>query len=190
MVMDTRAWYTAFVALIAVQRLFEMRLARRNTRALLARHGVEAGRAHFPLMVALHVAFLVACPAEVWLLARPFVGWIGWPALALCLAAQGLRSWAIRALGNRWTVRVIAVPGTLSVTRGPYSYIRHPNYVAVIVEIATIPLVHTAWITAVVFSALNGLLLARRIKVEEALLRQVGGYGDGLDHVPRFVPRG
>ncbi len=179
-----------FVAAVGAQRLLEVRVSARHARALLARHGVEAGRAHLPAMIALHVLLLCAAPLEAWLLARPFRPLLAIPALAAFAAAQALRYWAIRTLGERWTIRVIYVPGTLPVVKGPYAFIRHPNYVAVVVEVLAIPLVHSAFLTAIVFSALNALLLAERIRVEERLMRQVGSYGAALDGRPRFVPRG
>ncbi len=177
------------MGLVALQRLFELRLANRNAAALLKRHAVEAGKAHYPLMVALHTLFLAACVAEVWLLSRPLFAWLAVPGLVVFVAAQALRYWAIRSLGDRWTTRVLFVPGTLEVVRGPYRHVRHPNYVAVISEIAAIPLVHTAWLTAIVFSLANSLLLAERIRVEEQLIREVSGYKGAHDGKPRFVPR-
>lgn len=183
-------FFFGFVLFVAVQRLLEVRLSSRNARALLARHGVEAGRAHLPVMFALHVLFLAAAPLEAWWFSRAFRPWLAIPALAVFAAAQALRYWAIRTLGERWTVRVIYVTGTLPVVKGPYAYVRHPNYVAVIAEIAAIPLVHSAFLTAIVFSAANGILLAQRIRVEERLLRRIGSYGSALDRTPRFLPRG
>jgi methyltransferase len=185
---DSRLWWTFLVLLVAVQRLAELRLSSRNARRLLARGGVEAGRGHMPLLVALHVGFLTACPLEVWGLDRPLRWWLAAPALVVLILAQVLRIRAIRALGERWSVRVIVVPGAAPVESGPYRHIRHPNYLAVILEIASIPLIHGAWIAAAVFSALNGAALALRIHVEERLLRQVGSPSAALDARPRFVP--
>lgn len=126
-------------------------------------------------MVVLHALFLLSCVAEVWLARRPFIPWLGVFALALLCAAQGLRYWAIRTLGERWTTRVLYVPGAPPVARGPYRFLRHPNYVAVAVEFAALPLVHTAYATALAFSALDALLLALRIRAEDALIAELRG---------------
>jgi methyltransferase len=128
-------------------------------------------------MVALHAAFLAACPLEVWLLRRPFPGLLG-PIMAMLLvAATLLRYWAIATLGERWTTRVICLRGAPPETGGPYRWMRHPNYSAVVVEMAALPLLHGAWLTAVFFSGANLLLLRRRIAVEEEALRRYGSPG-------------
>jgi methyltransferase len=158
------------VIFIAVQRLGELRLAKRHLRQALAAGGYEVGAGHYPVMVALHTAFLLVCIAEVWLFHRPFVRPLAWVAFGFLLAAQMLRIWAIRTLGERWTTRIVIRPGLPLVTGGPYRFLRHPNYVAVIVEIVALPLVHTAWLTSLVFSLLNGALLRVRIRTEEAAL--------------------
>jgi methyltransferase len=106
---------------------------------------------------------------------RPFLPWLGWPMVILVLAAQALRWWCVTTLGKQWNTRVIVVPGLPLVTSGPYRWLRHPNYVAVVVEVAALPLVHTAWVTAVAFSIANAiLLLGWRIPVEERALATVG----------------
>jgi methyltransferase len=110
-------------------------------------------------MVALHTGLLLACLAEVWLLERPFLPWLGWPMLVLVLASQALRWWCITTLGPRWNTRVIVVPGLPLVARGPYRRLHHPNYVAVVVEGFALPLVHSAWLTALAFTVLNAVLL-------------------------------
>jgi methyltransferase len=164
------ALYAGFVGLVALQRLLELRISARNARAMLARGGIEVGRGHLRWMIALHVAFLIACPAEAILARRPFVPWLAAPAAALFLAAQALRAWSIASLGDRWSIRVIVLPGEPLVRAGPYRYLRHPNYLAVAVEMAAIPLLHTAWITALAASALDAWLLSIRIRVEEEAL--------------------
>lgn len=165
--------YLAVVAATALERLAELVVSARNARWSFARGGVESGRGHFPAMVALHTALLVACVVEVVLADRPFLGWLGWPMLALVVASQGLRWWCITTLGPRWNTRVIVVPGLPLVERGPYRWFRHPNYVAVVVEGIALPLVHTAWVTAVAFTVLNAVLLWRfRIPAEERALER------------------
>jgi methyltransferase len=162
--------YLGLVALVACQRIAELRLSRGNAGKALARGGIEYGREHFPAMAALHVAFLCSCALEVIVLHRPFPGAAGWAALCAFLLAQGLRYWAVASLGDRWNVRVIVVPGDVPVLRGPYRFLRHPNYLAVAVEMAALPLVHGAFLTAIVFSALNAAILRLRIRTEEAAL--------------------
>lgn len=164
-------WYIALVGATALERLVELVVSQRHARWAFARGGVESGRGHFPVMVALHSLLLVACVAEAVLADRPFLPWLGWPMLVLVLASQGLRWWCVATLGNQWNTRVIVVPGMPLVTRGPYARLRHPNYVAVVVEGFALPLVHTSWITAVVFTVLNAVLLLRaRIPAEERAL--------------------
>ncbi|WP_432547285.1 isoprenylcysteine carboxyl methyltransferase family protein [Kineococcus sp. SYSU DK004] len=171
--MTSVLWFTALVVATGLERLAELVVSTRNARWSSARGGVESGRGHFGPMVVLHTGLLVACVAEVVLLDRPFLPWLGWSALVLALASQGLRWWCITALGPRWNTRVIVVPGLAPVTRGPYRlpWLRHPNYVAVVVEGVALPLVHTAWLTALVFSVLNAvLLLGFRLPAEERAL--------------------
>ena len=168
--MSSAAWFTVLVVLVAVERLLELRVARRNLAWARSRGGVEYGAEHYPAMVALHVGLLVGSVAEVWLLNRAFYPWLGWPMLALVVGAQALRWWCIRTLGPQWNTRVVVVPGAPLVTGGPYRYARHPNYVAVVTEGFALPLVHTAWITATVFSVCNAVLLRRRIDVENRAL--------------------
>ncbi|MCX5414608.1 isoprenylcysteine carboxyl methyltransferase family protein [Streptomyces sp. NBC_00059] len=163
-------WYTALVLAVAVERLAELAVALRNARWSLARGGTEAGRGHYPAMVALHTALLGACLAETWLAQRPFLPWLGWTMVAAVAAAQGLRWWCVRTLGRRWNTRVIVVPGLPLVTGGPYRLTRHPNYVAVAAEGAALPLVHGAWTTAVLFTVLNAALMAVRIRCEDGAL--------------------
>jgi methyltransferase len=128
-------------------------------------------------MVALHTTFLVSCAAEVWLLDRPWRPLVGLVSMLVLVAALGLRWWALRALGDRWTTRVVVVPGETLVTSGPYRWLRHPNYVAVVLEIAAIPMLHCAWITAVTFSVANLVLLRFRVAAEERALDRADGGG-------------
>lgn len=168
--------YAALVLTTGLERLVELVVSARNARWSLARGGRESGRGHFPAMVALHTGLLLACVAEAVLADRPFLPWLGWPALALVLASQGLRWWCIAVLGPRWNTRVIVVPGLPLVRRGPYRFLAHPNYVAVAAEGVALPLVHTAWITALAFTALNAVLLLRfRIPAEGRALAALAG---------------
>lgn len=169
------ALYTAFILLTGVERLVELVISRRNARTAFDRGGREYGQRHFPWMVALHTGLLLACIAEVWLLDRPFIPLLGWPMLVIALLCQVGRYWIIRSLGEQWNTRVIVVPGATRVTtRGLYRWMRHPNYWIVAIEGIALPLIHTAWITAIAFTVLNAvLLLGFRIPLENRALREL-----------------
>ena len=124
-------------------------------------------------MVALHAAFLAGCAIEPWLVHRPFVPLLGIPMVALALVAQGIRWWAITTLGVHWNTRVVVLPGAPKIGGGPYRFFRHPNYVAVVLEGLALPLIHSAWMTALVFTALNAWLLTVRIRTEDAALESM-----------------
>lgn len=171
--MTSIAWYTVLVAAVAVERVAELVVAKRNLSWSRANGGVEFGAGHYPAMVTLHSAFLVGCLAEVVLLDRPFLPLLGWSMLAVVVAAQLLRWWCITTLGPQWNTRVVVIPGASRITGGPYRFFSHPNYVAVIAEGVALPLVHTAWITALVFTVLNAVLLNRRIAVENSALARL-----------------
>lgn len=167
--------YVAFVLATGGERIFELVVSKRNAVDAFARGGVEYGQRHFPFMVALHTGLLLACIVEVVLLQRPFIPLLGWPMLALALACQVGRYWVISSLGRQWNTRVIVVPGAPRVkARGLYRWFTHPNYVIVAVEGIALPLIHTAWITAIAFTVLNAVLLLRfRIPTEDRALREL-----------------
>jgi methyltransferase len=163
-------WYVLLVGAVALERVAELVVSQRNLTWSRARGGTEHGSAHYPVMVVLHTGLLVACCVEAITLHRPFLVWLGVPMLVVVLAAQGLRWWCIATLGHQWNTRVVVVPGATRVTAGPYRLMAHPNYVAVVAEGVALPLVHTAWLTALVFSGLNAGLLVARIRVENRAL--------------------
>src|SRR3954468_24141027 len=167
-------WYFLLVAAVAVERLVELVVSRRNLAWSLARGGSVHSTGHWPFMVVLHTGLLVGAVVEVAVADRPFLPWLGWPMLGLVLASQALRWWCITTLGPRWNTRVIVVPGLPPVTSGPYRFLRHPNYVAVVVEGLALPLVHSAWVTAAVFTVCNAVLLAVRLRVESRPLDALG----------------
>jgi len=160
---------------VALERLAELVVARRNLAWALRNGGVEYGRETFRWMVLLHVGLLVGSLLEVWLLDPPWLPWLGWPMLALVVASQALRWWCIATLGQQWNTRVVVVPGLPLVSRGPYRWFRHPNYVAVAVEGVALPMVHTAWITAGVFTVLDAFVLRSRIRTENRALAEAAG---------------
>ncbi len=164
----------AGVALVALQRLLELRYSRGNERRLRANGAVERGAGHYPFMVVIHALWLVSTLAEGLLRGPEFPGW--WPVpLALFLLAQPLRYWAILSLGENWNVRILVVPGRKLVRRGPYRYFPHPNYVAVVMEVFAFPLIFGAWISALVFTVLNAAFLYVRIREEQRALRELAG---------------
>lgn len=171
---------TAFVivvALVTVERLVELVVSKRNAAWSFARGGVETGQRHYPVMVALHSAFLTAVVVEA-VVRRPEVPpALAWSMLVLVLASQALRWWCIATLGPRWNTRVIVVPGLPPVRTGPYRLLAHPNYVAVIVEGVALPLLHGCWITAAAFTVLNAALLTVRLRVENAALAALPDWG-------------
>lgn len=155
------------LALVTLQRLSELLIARRNTARLLAKGGIEAGASHYPVMVSLHAAWL----AGLWFFAisQP----VSMPLLGLYGLTQLFRVWILRSLGSRWTTRIITVPGETLVARGPYRFMRHPNYALVATEIPLLPLVFGLWAYALVFAALNFAMLAWRIRIENTALATV-----------------
>ncbi len=168
--MDTRVAYTVLVAMVAILRLAELRISARNVAALKARGAVEVGAGHYPWVVMVHASWLTSCVLEVWLLDRPWIAGLGLSMLVLFAVGMALRYWAIRTLGARWSTRVVFIPGEPLVETGPYRLLRHPNYLGIVLEFIALPLAHSAWITAVVLSAANWLVLRRRVAVETAAL--------------------
>lgn len=167
---DSRGWYLVLLLVVTLERLFEQALAGRHARQLRQRGGFEVGREHYPWMVLMHAAFLVACALEVWWGHRPWLPLLGGAMLALLIATMVLRYWVITTLGDRWTTRIFVVPGEERIRGGPYRWLHHPNYLAVRLEVLALPLIHGAWLTAIIFSILNAWLLAVRIRAEDRAL--------------------
>ena len=167
--------YIVFILLTGGERIVELVVSKRNAALAMSQGGREYGQRHFPWMVTLHTGFLLACIAEVVLAGRPFIPALGWPMLAIALLCQVGRASVIHSLGTQWNTRVIVIPGATRVrARGLYRLLPHPNYVIVAVEGIAIPLVHTAWVTAIAFTVLNAvLLLGFRIPTEDKALREL-----------------
>lgn len=155
-------WILGF---IAVQRLAELLLARRNTKNLLTAGGREVGARHYPVMVALHTSWLAAMAILIAPDTKIFL-----PAFILFVLLQAARIWVIWALGRYWTTRVITIDDAPLIRRGPYRMFRHPNYMVVVAEIAAVPMIFYSWKIAILFSVLNAILLMYRIKIESAVL--------------------
>lgn len=162
--------YIALIAAVALERLAELVISRRNLAWARNQGGFESGFGHYPFMVVLHTGLLVACLVEA--AQRRFIPALGWSMFALVVLAQALRWWCIITLGPRWNTRIVVIAGLPLVGSGPYRWLRHPNYVAVVVEGIALPLVHTAWVTAIVFTVLNAGLLRVRISAENAAMEQ------------------
>lgn len=157
------------LAFVVLQRILELRLAQANLRWALSQGAREYGREHYPLFFLLHIGWMLGWLLEG--LARQQLSPIWWLWLALFVLAQGLRYWAIQSLGRYWNTRIIIVPGAKRIVSGPYRYLRHPNYLAVALELLSLPLIFNAWITALAATLLNALLLLTiRIPAEEKAL--------------------
>ena len=162
--------FTVLVVLVGLERLAELVVSKRNAAWSFERGGVESGFSHYPFMVVLHTGLLVGALVEAYARRPDVPSALAWSMLVVVLLTQALRWWCIATLGRQWNTRVIVVPGLAPVRGGPYSLMRHPNYVAVVVEGLALPLVHACWITAVVFTVLNAVLLTVRVRVENAAL--------------------
>jgi len=182
----TALWgYLALLGLVAGERGAELSLSSRNARRLLAAGGVETGKGLYRVMVVFHAVFLPALALGAIAHREPPSPW-AWLAVAGAAAAQGLRWWAVRTLGGRWTTRVIVLPGATPVTAGPYRWLRHPNYLAVTVELLAVPLMAGALWTAAGFAFANAALLVVRIRSEEQALGD--GWARAFLSRPRLVP--
>jgi len=186
-VVISESQYLLLLAAIAAERGVELVLSRRNARLALVRGGIESGQRHYRVMVVVHALFLASCAAESLIRrGQPSSGAVAAFAIGGTIAAQALRYWTVRALGRRWNTRVIVVPGESPVTSGPFRHIRHPNYLAVVIDLACLPMIRGLWVTAIVFSIANAALLCVRIPTEE---RALGApYADAFGSRRRFVP--
>lgn len=164
--------YYLLILAVALERLAELVVSKRNATWAFANGGKEFGRGHYPVMVAIHTALLVGCVVEVWALDRPFIPWLGWTMFVVAVLSQVLRWWCITTLGKRWNTLVIVIPDAPLVKTGPYKYtwLHHPNYLVVVIEGIALPMIHTAWITAICFTLANAWLLRVRLRVENQAL--------------------
>jgi methyltransferase len=162
--------FTVLVVLVGIERLAELVVSKRNAAWSFERGGVETGFSHYPPMVVLHTGLLVGALVEAYVRDPHVPSALAWTMLLVVVLSQALRWWCIRTLGPQWNTRVIVVPGMVPVQKGPYELFSHPNYVAVVLEGIALPLVHACWVTAAVFTLLNAVLLAVRLRVENAAL--------------------
>jgi methyltransferase len=178
--------YLILLAMLVVERIFELNLARRNARRAFDRGAIEVGQVHYRVMVAFHALFIVSCVVEAVFFPHALPSIVAWIALFAEICAQALRYWAVSTLGDRWNTRIVVTPEREPVTTGPYRFMRHPNYLAVVIEIAAVPMIGGAIFTAIAFSIGNALILAVRIPAEE---RAMGAhYEDALGSRRRFIP--
>ena len=173
---------------VALLRLVELRISRRHQREMTARGAAKVDEPKFRWMVLLHIAVLLGAALEVLLLKRAFLPWLAAPMLAVFLAANAVRWWVIRALGEHWNVQVVDSTRFGVVTSGPFRYVRHPNYAAVFAEMLALPLIHAAWITAVAGAMAHTGVLAQRLSTEERVLFANPHYRAAMTGKPRFLP--
>jgi len=182
--------YMVLVVAVSAQRVWELGRSKKNTQALLNRGAYEVGAEHYPIMAALHTLWLLSCVAEAFVVGEAPSVLFAAVGLTLLCVGQALRIGAIRTLGPRWTTRIIILPDAPVVASGIFKYIRHPNYLGVILEIAALPMVFGCWRTALGFSAANGALLWVRIRAEEKALSTENDYAFQFENRNRFLPKG
>jgi len=181
----------AFLALllaVALLRFVELRISRRHQRGMIARGAAKVDEPQFRWMVLLHTAVLTGAAVEVVLLRRPFIPLLAAAMFAVFLAANAVRWWVIRTLGEHWNVQVMDSTRLGVVTSGPFHYVRHPNYAAVFTEMLVLPLIHTAWITATAGAIAHMGVLAQRLSTEERVLLRNPDYRAAMMGKPRFLP--
>ncbi len=185
----TRIVFLILLAGVGLERIVELRVSRRHQRDLASRGARKQGDPRYRWMVALHAGVLIGAAAEVILLHRPYIPLLAFCTLLLFALATLLRWWVIRTLGIHWNTEVVDSASLGVITDGPFRWIRHPNYLGVFVELITLPLIHTAWITAGLATAGNALVLRNRLRIEESLLDAVPAYRAAMSGKPRFFPR-
>jgi methyltransferase len=181
--------FTGLVVAVGAGRLIELSISQRRRRGLRARGASPVAERHFPVMVILHAGILIGSIAEAWWTARPMIPWLGLTCLALVFGASLLRWWVIATLGPHWNVRIMSSLSLGVVTDGPYRFVRHPNYVAVFVELTALPLVHGAYATALLGGLAHLWVLWQRIRAEEEVLHADPAYRAAMSDKPRFLPR-
>lgn len=162
--------FTLLIVIVAIERIIELVISKRNLSWSFSQGGIEFGRSHYKYMVALHVFLLGGALAEVWITRPTLNPTLSWIMFALAMASQALRWWCIASLGKRWNTLVVIVPGMPVSKRGPYKWLKHPNYLAVVIEGFALPMVGFAWMTALIFTILNAGVLTVRLRSENAAL--------------------
>lgn len=168
--MSGQVAFTVLLILVAIERIIELIVSKRNLRWSFAQGGIEFGRSHYKYMVVIHVGLLLGSLIEVWMVRPKLNPTLSWTMFSLAIGSQALRWWCIRTLGRRWNTLVVIIPGMPAIQNGPYRWLKHPNYVAVVIEGFALPMVGFAWRTALIFSFLNAFVLTARLKSENAAL--------------------
>lgn len=169
--------FSIMLAIVIIQRLVELFIAKRNEKWMRSQGAFEVGATHYPIMVAMHSTFFLSMLLEVIVLDRSFSP-LWFPLLVGFLLAQIGRIWCLRSLGKFWNTKIIILPGADVVQKGPYRFIRHPNYVIVSIELLILPLIFNAYFTAILFSILNAWMLSVRIPAEEKALKEATDYSE------------
>lgn len=180
--------YLSLLAAVGVLRLVELRISRRHQAQMLSQGAVRVPERHFKWIVAVHTGVLVGAALEVVLLHRPFLPLLAATMFVVFIASNLMRFWVVRTLGNLWSVQVMDSTRIGVVTTGPFRFVRHPNYTGVILEMISLPLIHTAWVTALATSAVYSIVLTLRIRAEERVLMGHPEYRAAMGHKPRFLP--
>lgn len=180
--------YLLLLVVVALLRIFELRISRRHQQQMVAGGASKVNEPRFFWMVALHTAVLIGAAVEVVFLHRPFYPILATICFIIFLAANAVRWWVIRTLGEHWNVQVMNSTSLGVITTGPFKYVRHPNYAAVFVEMLVLPLIHTAWITAIAGSLAHILVLSQRLATEERVLFSDAHYREAMTGKPRFLP--
>ena len=180
-------FYTVFIFLI-VQRVTELFISRKNEKWMMNRGGIEHGKAHYPYIVLLHILFLVSFFIEVQVFQRELteIWFVIFPILFL---TQIMRYWAVLSLGNYWNTKIMIVPGDVVISRGPYKFVKHPNYIVVAVELLFIPLLFNAYFTAILFTLMNVVMMTIRIPAEESALQTYTNYQEVFPIKSRLLPK-
>ena len=180
--------FLGLLATVGVLRLAELRISHQNRRRMLAGGAVPVPEPHFKWIVVIHTGVLICAPVEVLLLKRPFIPWLALTMFALFILSNLLRLWVVLSLGKLWSVNVMDSTGLGVVTNGPFRFVRHPNYVGVVLEVISLPLIHTAWMTAIAAAVGYCYALSRRVPAEEKVLMANSEYRAAMGHKPRFLP--
>lgn len=186
----TKIFFFFVLALVFIQRLLELRISKRNVAYVLSQGGKEYSSNYIGLIRILHISWFLAMVVEVHYFSRPFIWFLAIIGIIGTLAGQSLRYFSMKALSNRWTLPIMIIPNSPVINKGIYRYLRHPNWLGVVLELALVPLIHTAYFTAIVFSLINAFLMYKRILAEEEALTTHSNYLEVFMHIPRFLPKG
>jgi len=181
--------YLALLVAVGIERVFELVISRRHRKRLAAQGAQQIPEPHFRWIIFLHVGVLVGAGAEVLFLHRPLIPALAIPMLALFILSNLLRWWVIRVMSDLWVVEIMDSTNIRVVSNGPFRWVRHPNYTGVIMEVFSLPMIHTAWITALAAVVGYILPLRRRLKLEDAFLMANPAYRQTMGSKPRFLPR-